>query len=122
ASVTGMDEARIALAGGADIIDLKNPRDGALGALAPEQVCEAITDIAGRRPVSAVCGNVPMEPDELRAVAEEMAAAGVDYLKVGIPSAEEARTSADALASPANQVKIVAVLFADRDPDFDILP
>lgn len=122
ASVTGMDEARIALAGGADIIDLKNPRDGALGALAPEQVCEAITDIAGRRPVSAVCGNVPMEPDELRAVAEEMAATGVDYLKVGIPSAEEARTSADALASLANQVKIVAVLFADRDPDFDILP
>src|SRR5690606_26514065 len=94
-SVTGMDEARIALAGGADIIDLKNPRDGALGALSPEQVRGTVADIAGRRPVSAVCGNVPMEPDELRAVAEEMAATGVDYLKVGIPSAEEAKTSAD---------------------------
>ncbi len=36
ASVTDVEEARLGAAGGADIIDLKNPAAGALGALAPE--------------------------------------------------------------------------------------
>ncbi|TWG94965.1 dihydroneopterin aldolase [Mesorhizobium sp. J18] len=122
ASVKGVDEARIALAGGADIIDLKNPRDGALGAVAVETVRQTVADIAGRRPISAVCGNLPMEPERFRAAAEAMAATGVDYLKVGIPSYDKARACVEALAPLATQVKIVAVLFADLYPDFDILP
>ena len=36
ASVTGPDEAALVLAHGADIIDLKDASNGALGALAPD--------------------------------------------------------------------------------------
>ncbi|MBC8129633.1 MAG: hypothetical protein H7Y08_04845, partial [Rhizobiaceae bacterium] len=35
ASVTGPEEARLALEGGADFIDLKDPSKGALGAVSP---------------------------------------------------------------------------------------
>ena len=63
ASVTGPDEAALMLAHGADIIDLKDPSNGALGALAPDVVRATVAAIHGRRPVSAVTGNLPMEPE-----------------------------------------------------------
>ena len=51
ASVTGPDEAEIAIAGGADIIDLKDPAAGALGALPAARIAATIAAIKGRRPV-----------------------------------------------------------------------
>ena len=78
ASVTGVEEAEIAISGGADIIDLKDPKAGALGAVATETIRETVPLIAGRRATSAVCGDLPMEPETIRAKAEEIAATGVD--------------------------------------------
>ncbi len=92
ASVTGVAEAEIALAGGADIIDLKDPKAGALGAVPTDIIRQAVTSVAGRRATSAVCGDLPMEPETIRAKAEEIAATGVDYVKVGFfPSRERRR-------------------------------
>ena len=62
ASVTGPEEAEVALAHGADIIDLKDAANGALGAVAPDVVRATVAAIAGRRPTSAVTGELPMEP------------------------------------------------------------
>ena len=45
-SVADAAEARAALAGGADIIDAKEPRHGALGAVAPD-VLRAIRNAVG---------------------------------------------------------------------------
>ena len=85
ASVTGPEEAEIALAGGADIIDLKDPaarrvRRGrsAHGRATP---CRAI---AGRRPVSAVTGDSADAAGARCARRREaMAETGVDYVKHG---------------------------------------
>ena len=76
-------EAEIAISGGADIIDLKDPKAGALGAVATEIIRQVVHVIAGRRATSAVCGDLPMVPETIRAKAEEIAATGVDYVKVG---------------------------------------
>jgi len=122
ASVTGIQEAEIAFAGGADIIDLKNPEDGALGAVAPEAIRATVAWVAGRRPVSAVCGNLPMEPERVLAAAEEIAAADVDFLKIGFPAERKAAMCARALAPLSERVRLVAVLFADKSPDLDLLP
>ncbi|MFC6491227.1 (5-formylfuran-3-yl)methyl phosphate synthase, partial [Nitratireductor sp. GCM10026969] len=122
ASVTGRQEAETALAGGADIIDLKNPEDGALGAVALDEIRKTVAHVAGRRPVSAVCGNLPMDPEAIRLAATEIAETGVDYLKIGFLPDVQAAACARALAGLAPRVKLVAVLFADRDPDFAILP
>ena len=78
ASVTGVEEAEIAIAGGVDIIDLKDPKAGALGAVTTDIIRQTVSFVAGRRAASAVCGDLPMEPETIRAKAEEIAATGVD--------------------------------------------
>jgi dihydroneopterin aldolase len=122
ASVTGVAEAEIAISGGADIIDLKDPQAGALGAVAIETIRQTVSSVAGRRATSAVCGDLPMEPETIRAKAEEIAATGVDFVKVGFfPSGNIAACSA-ALAPLAARTKLIAVMFADLAPDFEFLP
>lgn len=122
ASVNGVEEAEIALAGGADIIDLKDPRAGALGAAATDVIRETIKAVAGRQPVSAVTGDLPMEPELIRAKAEEIAATGVDYVKIGFFPSNNAAACAEALAPLAARTKLIAVLFADLEPDLGLLP
>ncbi|RWN69294.1 MAG: hypothetical protein EOR99_05050 [Mesorhizobium sp.] len=121
-SVTGVDEAKTALSVGVDIIDLKDPKAGALGAVATEIIGQATSFIAGRAPVSAVCGDLPMEPETIRAKAEEIAATGVDYVKIGFFPSANAVACAEVLTPLAARTKLIAVLFADLAPDFELLP
>jgi dihydroneopterin aldolase len=121
ASVTGPEEAATALAGGADIIDLKNPAAGALGAVDVETVRATRTAVAGRRPLSAVTGEMPMQPASVVAAAERMADTGVDYVKQGIFPGGDPAACIRALAPLAERVRLVGVLFADRAPDFSLI-
>src|ERR1700760_2231370 len=84
ASVTGADEAEIALAHGADIIDMKDAAKGGLAPLPAGVVHTAVAAVAGRRPVSAVAGEPGMNPDALASSARKMAQTGVDYIKIGV--------------------------------------
>ncbi len=60
-SVRSPEEAREALAGGAGLIDIKEPRHGALGR-APEAVIAAVVaSVAGATPVSAAMGELARE-------------------------------------------------------------
>jgi len=122
ASVTGVDEAEIALAAGADIIDLKDPARGALGAVDPAIVRATVAAVAGRRPVSAVTGDLPMEPARILDAAGAMAAAGADFVKIGIFPGGDPRGTVAALAGLARKVRLIAVMMADRAPDFALLP
>src|ERR1700744_820397 len=91
ASVTGPGEAELVLEAGADIIDLKDPAAGGLGAVAPGVVRATGGGIAGARQTRAVTGDLPMEREAVRAAVETMAACGVDYVKIGIFSSAGAR-------------------------------
>jgi dihydroneopterin aldolase len=122
ASVNGPDEAQVALANGADIIDLKDAQSGALGALPGDVVRTTVAAIAGRRPVSAVTGDLPMEPDAVVAAARRMAETGVDYLKVGLFPGPQREACVRALTDVARTTKIVGVMFADRGADNALLP
>ena len=122
ASVRSADEAEVALAAGADIIDFKEPRSGALGALPAEVIRTAIARIGGRRPLSATVGDLPMEPQPLARAVGNVHALGVDFVKVGLredPALASCLTALDAAA--ASGVRIVAVLFADTAPDFALI-
>lgn len=120
ASVKSLDEARIALECGADIIDCKDPANGALGALPPDIVREALQWVNRRCPVSATVGDLPMEPTAL-VKAVKGVAAGVDYVKVGFFPGGDSRACIYALSRHARQARLVAVLFADCNPDFSLL-
>lgn len=117
ASVRDLQEAWIAVEGGADIIDLKEPAHGALGALSPWEVAHIVRSLDGARPVSAVCGDLPMQPEMVRAAAEAMAAAGVDYVKIGFFPDGDWEGVIRALQPLARESRLIGVLFGDDAPD-----
>jgi uncharacterized protein (UPF0264 family) len=122
ASVTSLAEARIALAAGVDIIDLKAPEKGALGAVPVAVVREVVAAIGGACPVSATIGDQPLQPEPVLASVLQMADAGVDYVKIGFFDGGDLSATLDALALPASGgLKLIAVLFGDRQPDIACL-
>lgn len=122
ASVQDLEEALLVLEAGADLIDLKAPSAGALGALPLEDVQRIVAAVAGRRPVSATIGDLPMEPAMVLAAARAMAATGVDFVKVGFfPGGDWAATVAALSTLAASGSRLVAVLFGDQRPDLALL-
>jgi uncharacterized protein (UPF0264 family) len=81
-SVTSAAEASAALAGGADVIDAKNPLAGALGAVSPDTLRDIHATVAGVRLVTAAIGDAADETEIERAAAT-FAAAGAALVKVG---------------------------------------
>lgn len=123
ASVTSADEAELCLSGGADIIDAKDPRAGALGALAHDHVRAIVRRVGGRLPVSATIGDLPPDPRQLADAATVMAAAGVDIVKIGFFGDDDPQPAIVALGQVnLGSAKLVAVIMADRDPDFSLIP
>lgn len=122
ASVRTLDEALFALEAGADFIDLKEPSQGALGALDHAAVRVCVKAIGGRRPVSATIGDiVSMDPSEMTAAVERMATTGVDYIKIGLFAHPSAFDCAEALTTLARKTRLVAVMFADEPYDLELV-
>jgi (5-formylfuran-3-yl)methyl phosphate synthase len=119
ASVRDPAEAELAVVAGADIIDLKDPDHGPLGALAPATIEACVTTIAGRAPLSATLGNFPLEGEEGRTAVLATAACGVDYVKLGIFPGPAAERRLKNLEADAERVRLVLIIFADALPDFD---
>ncbi|KQC03946.1 MAG: hypothetical protein APR53_04480 [Methanoculleus sp. SDB] len=88
-SPSSVEEARNALA--ADIIDVKKPSEGSLGANFP-WVIKAIKSLTDK-PVSAAIGDFSFLPGGAALTALGAAGAGADYIKVGLKfsGTEEAR-------------------------------
>lgn len=118
ASAKNRQEAEIVFHNGADIIDLKDPSNGALGAVELSKLLEVLDFISGRRPVSAACGDLPMEPETIRRKAEEIAATGVDYIKIGFFPFGQLSACIEALRPLAQHKKLIAVLFADHRGEY----
>src|SRR3954469_11406438 len=122
ASVRSLDEALLAIHSGADLIDLKEPSRGALGALDHAAVRICVQSIGGRRPVSATIGDVPsMDPQTVTQAVECMAATGVDFIKIGFFFHPRARDCVTALSRLARNVRLIAVLFADAPYDAGLI-
>jgi dihydroneopterin aldolase len=121
ASIRTPEEARCTVAGGADIIDLKEPAQGALGRLSDAIIAAILATVAGRRPTSATIGDLPLAPAPVLEAVRAMAANGVDIVKLGMFAGDAAAT-VTALGSAARDgIRLVAVLFADRAPDFSLI-
>ncbi len=115
ASVRSEEEAFAAAAAGAELIDLKEPHDGALGGLPIERIGRIASTLRAQypvKPLSAAIGDVDTEAlDEIAARVLDVSNAGVDYVKVGVKPGLSARRCLDELASlPA---AVVPVLLCD---------
>jgi (5-formylfuran-3-yl)methyl phosphate synthase len=118
ASVNSLTEAKLVYGAGVDIIDLKQPSHGALGALDLNTVERICTWCAGRIPVSATVGDLPMQPDLIGDAVEAMAATGVDYIKIGFfPGGDWPGVVQKSAQLTRKPTALIAVLFADTRPD-----
>jgi len=122
ASVSSVDEALNVLQAGVDIIDLKQPANGALGALDCWLVADIVTEIAGLRPVSATIGDLPVLPDIIYKAVAGMSSTGVDFIKIGFfPGGDWPATITGLDTFTKQGLQLIAVLFADTQPDFSII-
>lgn len=122
ASVNSIAEAMLVLNAHVDIIDLKQPAKGALGALETDLVAACVATVAGRSPVSATVGDLPMQPELIFNAVQAMANTGVDYVKIGFFPDGDNFAVAEKLAELTPSNNLIAVLFADTQPDFAIIP
>lgn len=124
ASVRSAGEALTAVAGGADIIDAKEPQSGALGAVSPEVLTSIRRAVPAGIPVSATVGDIAAgELDDVVAGIEAAAEAGADWVKIGLFPPYDGQRFVDTLA--ANELAFgrrVLVMLADLAIDLDLIP
>lgn len=118
ASVNSLHEALTVFNIGVDIVDLKQPAQGALGALDLADVREIVCTINGRCPVSATIGDLPLHPESVFNAVQAMSETGVDYIKIGFFAGGDWQATLDRLSSlTAQGHQLIAVLLADAEPD-----
>ena len=116
-SVRDGAEALRAAEAGADFIDLKEPRAGALGGLAPARIRDIVAVLRAHQPqvtISATIGDLP--PDDVDAILRQVDAVGqcgVDLVKVGVPGQGGAAACDLLRRLGARKWHIVPVLLAD---------
>ncbi len=118
ASVSNMDEA-IHVAGiGVDIIDLKAPAAGALGALKLADISRIKKTLGSHHVVSATIGDLPVKPAVVSAAVRDMQTTGVDYVKIGFfPGGDWLASIHELTALAANGTQLIAVFFGDQELD-----
>jgi uncharacterized protein (UPF0264 family) len=118
-SVRSLGEALAAAEHGADLIDLKEPQAGALGALPLRDIAAIVEVLRARYPrlrLSATVGDVHAVPAAWLQRVSDTAACGVDDVKVGLAPKDAAllaRLGALAEAGLPCGARIVPVLLAD---------
>jgi uncharacterized protein (UPF0264 family) len=142
-SVSNAAEASAALAGGADVIDAKDPSAGALGAVSPDVLRQICTVVAGTRVVTAAIGDAA-DDAAIERTAATFAVAGAALVKVGFAGIsaadriEELLTAAirgarsgllsgpslddDAMRPKADHTGVIAVAYADAERVGSIAP
>ena len=118
-SVTDAEEARVAVEAGVDIVDVKNPAEGSLGAPTPGVIRRVREVVPPERPVSAAIGDLPNLPGTAALAALGAARSGAAYVKVGLwgtSATDEAvavlRAVRDAIDGGA---AVIAAAYADAE-------
>ncbi|MCD4843500.1 MAG: (5-formylfuran-3-yl)methyl phosphate synthase [Methanosarcinales archaeon] len=83
-SPINLEEARSAMNGGADIIDVKNPKEGSLGANFPWVIKSVSDAVNSKVPISATIGDFNYKPGTASLAALGAAVSGADFIKVGL--------------------------------------
>ena len=121
ASVRTAAEAAAALAGGADIIDAKEPSRGSLGAVSPNVLRQICEQIPCERPVSIALGDVSTAAEVVQSICTlPPCPRSATYLKFGFAGTSDSELVRQclrvALESVAGRsIGIVAVAYADAE-------
>ena len=113
-SVADADEAAAAIAGGAHIVDAKDPARGAMGAVDPQALAAIRARVGLRAPLSAALGDAASEA-QIEADVTRCAGLGIAFVKIGFAGvASLARVERLAAAAQrATPCSVVLVAYAD---------
>ncbi len=113
-------EALVAVRGGADIIDVKNPIEGSLGANFPWVISQIRQGTPSNIPISAAIGDFPDLPGSAALAAFGAVEAGADIIKIGLKGVKNEGSATFlmkqvvmAVKNKHNRAKIVACLYGD---------
>lgn len=119
-SVAREEEVSPAVDGGADIIDVKNPPEGSLGANFPRVIQRIRKLTPPELPVSATIGDAPNLPGLMALAALGAAMCGIQYVKVGLLGTQSPRAAVFLLQQVCQAVRdysphtrIIAAAYAD---------
>ncbi|MHA1732692.1 MAG: (5-formylfuran-3-yl)methyl phosphate synthase [Promethearchaeota archaeon] len=112
-SVSSLGEVTAVIEGGAEILDVKNPNEGSLGAAFPWLISE-IKSLAPTHAISVAIGDMPHLPGTAALAATGAAVLGVDYVKVGLRGARSKKEAIQLLRAVVRAVK-------DRNPRVNVV-
>lgn len=114
-SVRNAAEAAAAVAGGADIVDAKEPSNGALGQVSAAVLASIASAVAGAAPVSAALGEISR--DDIAVGADAATRAHAAFVKVGFAGMRGRLDAAAGLLAAAavntSAADLVLVAYAD---------
>ncbi len=119
-SPINVEEAKAAMNGGADIIDVKNPKEGSLGANFPWMI-QSVKDAIGDEILSATIGDLIYKPGTASLAALGAAVSGAEYIKVGlwVKTPEEAldmvKNVVRSVKEYDSEKKVVAAAYSDYE-------
>ncbi|MGB2729095.1 MAG: (5-formylfuran-3-yl)methyl phosphate synthase [Halobacteriota archaeon] len=104
-----VEEAKAVIRGNADIVDVKNPKEGSLGANFP-WVIKSIKELVEKEKgdgmkISAAIGNFDYKPGTASLAALGAAASGAEYIKVGLFKIKTRQEAIDLLTGVVKAVK-----------------
>ena len=121
-SVKNVKETLVALDAGVDIIDLKDPDNGALGALDVDTSTNILQAISGATIVSATVGECHASLSDLIFDIRTRVEIGADIVKIAVSELFYGADFLIEISKLTNEgIKIVAVFFADESIDLNLL-
>lgn len=119
-SVVDEEEAFNAFQGGCDILDVKNPYEGSLGANHPSLIRRIVEKFKGKVEISVTIGDLPNLPGTASLAALGAASLDVDYIKAGLLGVDDFKSAlklmcwiVKAVKEGYANVKVIACCYAD---------
>jgi uncharacterized protein (UPF0264 family) len=120
-SPQNLKEAQETILGGADIIDVKNPQEGPLGASYPWVIKQIVEATPKNLEVSCTLGEAPSVPGSISLAALGAASLGVNYVKVGLSGVRTVQEATVLLGNVCRavktfnpEIKVAATGYADH--------
>ena len=119
-SIKSLSETTLVLKKGVDIIDFKDPSIGALGALPIKKIICLLKSIPSEQLTSATIGDI----DDIQTIKKKvvmLSKTNINFIKIGFFFDYKKVKTLKNIKELAKNKKIIAVLFADNQPDFRLI-
>ena len=119
-SIKSLSETTLVLKKGVDIIDFKDPSIGALGALPIKKIICLLKTIPLEQLTSATIGDI----DDIQTIKKKvvmLSKTNINFIKIGLFFDYKKVKTLKNIKEVAKNKKIIAVLFADNQPDFRLI-